>query len=425
MDNRYFVVSKLDFINHSGLKISILSLFNSIDIYESVYEQAVTAELVIKTDGVDPSSLVRAIGGEMIKITFKYPKDIGENEMDLDFIIIEPSNTTTLGSFYVTNLKLVSPAFIANKMATVTKSYTSTCSDTAKKIFDEYIIANIQKLPYDIDPPELQLFDTTGVQKTAFSNNKPIDAIQYLCTLSKTAQDNCDFIFFQTLQKFFFVSIREYLKKQPVFGKYTQHPEYIADSLSVDGSRDLAVDPTRILDYRVDSTFNFMDAVSKGVVANRTVSVNYYTQQITDEVKKYDDANKEFTDDTPAFDSDFPFDAFSDTKTNVIYTKLQNDVLNDPDHSKNIHSNEFTGIRNMQIRSQLDGTIITIKIPGTKFLNPGKIIEVVLMKQHASEKQNILNGKYLVTSVKHAYGSDEGTYYTHVTCVKDSFSGDN
>lgn len=425
MDNRYFVVSKLDFTNHSGLKISILPIFHAIDIYESVYEQAITAELIVKTDGVDPSTLLRAIGGEMIKILFKYPADIGDNEMELDFIIIEPSNTTTLGSYFVTNFKLVSPSFIANKMSTVTKSYTSICSDTAKKIYEDYIIANLQKLPYDIDPPELVTFDTTGVQRTAFSNNKPIDAIQYLCTLSKTANDNCDFVFFQTTQKYYFVSIREYLKKQPVFGKYTQPPEYIADSLSVSESKDLAADPARILDYVVNKTFSFMDSVSNGVISNKTVSVNYYTQQITEEVKKYDDANKEHTDDIPAFDSDFPFEAFSDTKTNVVYTKLQNDAINDPDHSKKIHENEFVGIRNMQMRSQLDGTVITIKIPGTKYLNPGKVIDVELRKQIMSEKQNILNGKYLVTSVRHSYGVEEGTYFTHATCTKDSFSGDN
>lgn len=420
---KYFEVKRITFKNHAGNTFSITNLFHSLEIYESLYDSTITAQLYITTKGTDTASIMRAIGGEHLKIEIKNPSDQGINEIEYNFIILKPTQSSTLDSYYVSVFQLVSPEYIANKMSSVVKTYSDVPHTVAEKIYNDYIVANLEKLPYGLTPMELTTHPTTGVFKTTYTNNKAYDAIHYLTNAAKSANDDYDYIFFQTVDKFFFVSLRDYLKKQEVFGKYIELSGHAKEGLNTGQERDVNFAPNQIIEYVIESSFDFMSGVNNGTLSTKRISVNYYTQDIDTEIKTYKDAATDKMDDVNSMDLDFPFEAFADTKPVVVHTKWQNDKINDPDHATHHHASQITHIRNMQMRMQLEGTVVTMKVPGAKYLNPGRIIDCTFLNEEQTKKQNILNGKYLVTKTKHVYADPEDRqYYTYVTAVKDSYT---
>lgn len=420
---KYYEIKKITFKNHAGNTFNINNLFYSLEIYESLYDSTVTAQLYITTKGVESASIMRAIGGEHLKIEVKNPSDQGINEIEYNFLILRPASSTSYDSYYLSAFQLVTPEYVANKMSAVVKTYTDLPDAVAKKVYDDYIVANLAKLPYGLTPMELTTHPTLGVFKTSYTSNKAYDAIDYLTNMAKSANGDYDYVFFQTVDKFFFVSIRDYLKKQPVFGKYMELSPHAKEGLNTHQERDLNFYPTQIIEYVVENSFDFMNSVNNGTLATKRISMNYYTQDIDMETKTYKDAATDKMDDFHTMDLDFPFDAFSETKPIVLHTKWQNDKIDDPDHATHHHVSQTTHLRNMQMRIQLEGTVVTMKVPGAKYLNPGRVIDCTFLNEEQTKKQNILNGKYLVTKTKHVYSDPEDRqYYTYVTAVKDSYT---
>lgn len=420
---KYFEIKKIIFKNHAGNTFSILNLFRSLEIYESLYSSTVTGVLTLHSKGAELSSIMRAIGGEHLKIEVINPSDKGLNEIEYNFLILKPAESKSYDNFHISEFQLVTPEYVANKMSAVVKTYTDTAHNVASAVYNDYVVANLGKLPYGLTPPTIVTHPTVGVFKTTYTSNKAYDAIDYLTNMAKSANGDYDYVFFQTVDKMFFVSIRDYLKKQGVFGKYTQVSPFSREGLNTLKEKDLNFHPREIIDFNVESSFDFMQGVNNGTLATKRISMNYYTQDIETELKTYKDAAKDKMDDFNSMDLDFPFEAFQDTKPIVLHTKWQNDKIQDPDHAQHHHVSQTTHLRNMQMRMQLEGTVVTMKLPGAKYLNPGKIIECEFLPNEQTKKQNILSGKYLITKTRHVYSDEvDNAYYTYVTGVKDSYN---
>ena len=233
----------------------------SITYFESVKSPSISLTLsFIDVDGV--ISREGITGGEYLDLNIKVPDyDNFTITPDKHFMMLNSvKDVKTTSKSQIATLEFVSVEAIINETARVSRRFTGNISQIVKELLkDKKGIQTDKNLESD------QSFN-----KYSFVGNlkRPFDTIQWLCPKAASDDKEGGFLFYETLDGYYFKSIKNLLEAEPQVYKRPETP------IESDGT---PVDDFRIIENNLDSSNDIGMNCRMGMYANKTIFVDIET----------------------------------------------------------------------------------------------------------------------------------------------------
>jgi len=451
-----YILPNIILVSHSGNAIEIKNMVIELNIYESIYKNAVTGTLVI----LDTTNIIQNLpiqGTE--RLVFKLSTPGTKNNSNL---VIDATETTG-NPYHVYKisdrqemkegvesyvLHFCSREYFRNMRTKVSKAYNGELSTSAVQIYtDEERLDG--KKPFKIEP-------TRNSDKIVMPNVRPFDAINMLATraLSKNGK-SAGYLFYETTKAFYFRSMENMMATQSLFprdeeieltyspknvgdgrGKKSASGEYNlynVDNYSFDQHFDTALNTItgtygsniilhNLFDKSYNTTsFNFHDSFHEEYhvdkVEQRGSQSNYPVSRTPISLELTDDGSRQKA------VSDYP-----DSYVSLLPTTR---FLHNEDTGMFGTSTESEGYTEARRISRINLTnntnILQIEIPGHSYLEAGDVIKFNLPSQEPEkgiQRGKILDeyhsGRYVIAGLRHQIAK-EG-YSVRLELIKDSVS---
>ena len=428
----------------------ISSMVIELNIYESIYNQALTGTVVI-TDAIDLISTLPLTGNERLAFKFHTPRGQidASSETGHPFHIFKLTDRQQISEgiqSYV--LHFCSREMLRNMRTRVSSAKNGTLDQIASLIFQE---------PEGLDSKKrLTVEPTRNSDKYTFPNMHPLDAITMLSkkALSTNGQ-GAGYYFYETTQGYYF---RSYENMVAISGKLARPPKEVYDykvrntKVGESSSDTIAVRRNMLEDIRAVESYQFINNYDTafhqltGTYGSNTITYDFYTKSFNetkfDYHAHYNDQlhTDSFKEGTSQEDNErFPITPAPvdyDQKSVGEYDKSRISVIS---NTRFVH-NEDTGMYGVAVESGglleakrvsqdnmiLNGTTLRLTVPGQCGLEAGDIIDFnlrsMLKQQRAIQNQDtrdpLYSGRYLIKKLRHRF--HEGAYKCIMDCVKDS-----
>jgi len=421
-------------LKESGQDISASVV--SLDIYESIFQNTLSGTVRLKeTDGYP--EYFPLVGTEYLFIEFVIDYLGEENIFKRAFRIRKigdqsfPKNEERL---YTINL--VTPEFFTSMSSRMTKRYTETCVDAVK---------DIMKTRLGIEDDRLHAVErTSGMIDVLIPNYTPLQAINYFTALSLTeeAPYASNFLFYETLDGFYFRSIRGILQKYPA-GKEVATFQVNANKLTGARVIDEAQAFSSIIQLQQKRTLDVLSDVTTGVLRSRMLHLDFFARKFDEVDSRYTETFKTFKDDHldkfPLYPDNFDqsidrntkiFTALSDTSSSESAYRKQNEGVIPPNRR-----HESVVLRNRQLR-EIQHLCTVLEVPGQPNLRAGTVIilnypstRLIVDAPHnlsapvSQTPTPFHSGRHLVTNVRHnlvQISTGVMEYRMHIEATRDS-----
>ena len=331
-------------------------------------------------------------------------------------------------------LELVSPEFAVSMSSRITERFEETCAGAVDTIMRERL---------HIDNTRIHTVEnTSGTIDVLIPNYTPLQAINYFTarSLTEEAPYACNFLFYETLDGFYFRSIRGILQQH---SKGNEVATFQVNALPTAQVIDEARAFNSIIRLQQEQTFDVLSDVTTGVLRSRMLHLDFFARQFAEEDSRYTETFKTFKDDHlddfPLYPDNFDqgvdrntklFTVLSDTSSSESAYRLQNEGPTSPNRIY-----EAVVLRNRQLR-EIQHLRTVLEVPGRPNLRAGTVIILnypstrFLADAHpnlcAPGVQNPTpyhSGRHLVTAVRHnlvqiSTGAME--YRMHIEATRDS-----
>ncbi len=429
--SKSFDVQEIEIQTYSGRTIKLNSMWVQIDIYEDLFNNCLTGQLLIK----DHQNLILNgpfCGREKLKIKFKTP---GRKSVTKNFYCykIGPRKPETNEQSVHYTLSFVSEAFIKNQQTKVSQYYEGTIDEIIQKIGKDHL---------GID--EIHSSKCLHKQKFIIPNWSPLTAINWLASRAVDSEnpENCNFVFFENLDGYHFHPLSWNMKQPP-----TSTPDSFIESLSRSittffGSnkkgkysdfayfpkKDRAEERDKEREFKnmerfiLQHQFNTMEKIDSGM---------YGSHLLTHDIvrKKYEHHTFNYNDDFGKNDTleDNPLVAKGNDKLSqhdmghykfypkhklLHDDKMDNDKIETWVLKRNSQMQQVEAIRfNFTVpgdSERLVGTVVSLTIPN--FLSPSMPLQ--------NWYDKYLIGNYLIGSIRHSISREN--YEMNVEVIRDS-----
>ena len=413
--------------NFKGERINILPLIIEFNIYESIMNPFITANIVI-SNSLAMTSAWPIVGQEIVYLTFKTPHDAFLNNIDVQLQVIgieklKPSNVRT-ESFV---LKCVAPEMIQDQKIKIRQSFRdTTIGDMANEIFQQNLLSDKE---FTVTP---EFF----IPRTlVIPNMSPSRTMYFLA-------DECEYpgtLFFQNLTGFYFTTISDLVQKNrlntivdPYFlTPMDMSPEESPITQASTGSRSggasrqstkpfeflkiKAVQFESLFNYNkahimggLESTIRYLNPISRTYIEKR---YNYF-----DDIGKITRISKNSP--HPLLTEDNPYIASGEARTIFKITNFgeSNEYESDPKPTYYHYD--------LAEKALLENTVVSVVIPGDSEKRAGQIVNLTLPEFGATEdvikKENrYISGEYLILECRHVYNGKG--YDTIMKCTKNAY----
>jgi hypothetical protein len=416
----------------------------SLDIYESIFQNTLSGTVRLKETHGYPEYFP-LVGTEYLIVEFVIDYLGEENIFKRIFRIRKigdqsfPKNEERLYK-----INLVTPEFFTSMSSRITKRYRETCTDAVKSIME---------MRLGIDKTRIDGRDSAGtpfVEKTSgtidvlIPNYTPLQAINYFTALALTEKTPyaSNFLFYETLDGFYFKSIRGILEDYPA-GKEVATFQVNANSLTGAKSIDEAQAFSSIIQLQQKRTVDVLTDVVSGVLRSRMLHLDFFARKFTEVDSRYTETFKTFKDDHldkfPLYPDNFDqsidrntklFTTLSDTSSSESAYRKQNEGTAPPNRR-----HESVVLRNRQLR-EIQHLRTVLEVPGQPNLRAGtvvilnypstRLIEDAHPNLSAAAKQTptpFHSGRHLVTNVRHnlvQISTGIMEYRMHIEATRDS-----
>lgn len=394
-------------INSSGKETDIKFIVQDLNIYQSIYSNTMSADLVVN-DTLNLPSTGDMNGQEYIYIKLSNPELKPIEKYFRVYKISDFAMKSLNASTYT--LHLCSEEFVYNQQLRVSKSYKDV--ETYKIIYD--ICNNFLHIPSSRTFVE----QTSGIHAYKWEKNenpiivpnmKPLEAINWLASFAFNKTLTSAFVFFENQYGFNFCSM-EKLVKDSVYKKISLHPKNVMTD--TDNKQELHSNPDKA---EIKQLFNILETQATGGFSSNMIRLDLIHQE--HKFIKFDPKTNSSKHLNP-----FIYVNNSTNRTNktllqeTAYTKLFP-----------IFQGDLTDKWLLQRASQfslLNGSRMNIQIPGDCQLSAGAVLEIefpLLTPKDESanvQKDPYISGKYLVTSVRHRVINNK--YFCYVEICRDS-----
>ena len=383
----------------------------SITYFESVKSPSISLTLkFIDVDGV--ISREGITGGEYLDLNIKVPDyDNFTITPDKHFMMLNSvKDVKTTSKSQIATLEFVSVEAIINETARVSRRFTGNVSQIVKELLkDKKGIQTDKNLESD------QSFN-----KYSFVGNlkRPFDTIQWLCPKAASDDKEGGFLFYETLDGYYFKSIKNLLEAEPKVYKKPETP------IEPDGT---PVNDFRIIENNLDSSNDIGMNCRMGMYANKTIYIDIQNQGAS--VVDYDITQLKLKKPPKLMEGlekhptrlMLRANDFGVAQVGAAKSEVQ------PESELAVYQNK-SYIRNNLLFSQS----LRISIPLNTTLRVGLILEIKFPVKkgdgktetgtYGTEKTNDPSGRYLIAELRHLIGREKAE--TQLKLIRDVFTPD-
>ena len=406
MENKYFI-KNCTLIPTEGSSLSVefeISGGNPTFVY---YESLKSPSISLSIQFIDVDQLISRegiTGGEYLDLSIKVPGfDDFVIRHDKHFLMLNSvKDVKTTSNKQIATLEFVSVESIINETARVSKKFSGNVSDLVM----ELLIGDKKGIQTDKPLDKDQAFN-----KYSFVGNmkRPFDTIQWLCPKAATDDKNCGFLFYETLDGYFFKSIHKLLEGETTV---YEKPEKPVES------------DFRIIENNLDSTNDIGMNCRLGMYANKTIYVDLETGTTKTTDYKISEIGLKNPPKLPNGLEDFPTRLMLRLLDKGAMQKGSKKEEREKENELAIFQNKSYARNNLLFSQSL-----SISVPFNPDMRVGQMIEVKLpvkksddqeQTDYGSERDNDISGRYLVSELKHIIGNSKAN--TQLKLVRDVFT---
>ena len=428
--------------NHFGEVIDIKNLVQELNIYESIYKNALTGSLVI----IDAQNLIAKLeiqGTERISFTLSTPGAIGERD------IINASETTghPFHVYKITNRKQLAPGTMMYTLHFASREFMRNLRTKVSQAYDGRLDRAVYNIFLDedyLDSKKELTFEPCGNNdKIVVPNLRPFDAINMIASKSLPEKSSgVGYYFYETTKGFHFRSWDNMISVNGRHRRDTKQEFYYMPVNITDPNIEDKInhDYKSVESYRFINTFHDVAANTLGgTYGHRVLTHNLY--------------DKSYAEDDYSYHNDFAFSRHTEHSGRGDLEKFAISESNVDEDNKSVSDypesrvslqtttqflhNEETGAgygldvvqdgkllgkRVAQQNQVVQGTALKLTVKGQSYLECGDLIEFRLRsvdeKNTDGQEDPQYAGKYVITKIRHQINDNK--YTMVLECAKDS-----
>lgn len=417
---------------------NIDALINRIDIFENMFSPGLSGQVTFR-DTRSLSSLITLRGFELFRFGFSTVDPTDNSKTTFGPYGFVPYNQTNRSpirqGLEEYSLGLCTSETLASTAVKFSKAYTGA---DGKGEYPHKIIEDIVRKPYGLNSkkPFVTLQETKSKIKLVVPYMRPLEIIRMLTLQGQTIDDDTNFVFFETLEGFHYVSFKKLIENAE------QDAEIPLIQMTLTG-QDQINTPTNIRadQLQLVSGYDLLYATSRGYFASTTLApdvlsgrcgLKIYGAGMEDSPyskrKKINgSAAREF------YPSDFSMSIPATSRMFLVPTtafSAANTTLTSKD--KTISDNFIAQTLDDRNRELLGLQLRTLRgvVPGAPNLHAGKFIDVEFPSPLVSRRgtagfQELASCRYLIIAAQHTLVNSgkpgEFLYTTTIEAVTDSY----
>ena len=426
--------------NHAGEVIDIKNVVQELNIYESIYKNALTGTLVV----IDAQNLIAKLemqGTERISFTLSTPGAMGERS------IINASESTghPFHVYKITDRKQVKPGTLMYTIHFASREFMRNLRTKVSQAYNGRLDRSVYQIFLDgsyLDSKKELTFEPCGnADKVVIPNMRPFDAINMIAGKSLPEKSNgVGYYFYETTKGFHYRSWDNMISsngehERPIKQEFYYMPMNIDDPEIEDK---INHDFKSVESYRFVNTFHDVAANTLlGTYSHRVISHNIFDKSYA--IEDYDyHYDFEFSKHTETQGGDLP-------KYAIAYSAVDEDgntVSDYPESRVSLQSTtqflhdtaaggygldvaqdgRMKGKRVAQQNQVRQGTALKLIVKGQSYLEAGDLIEFKLRsvdeKNTDGQEDPQYSGKYVITKIRHQITPER--YTMALECAKDS-----
>jgi len=426
--------------NHAGEVIDIKNVVQELNIYESIYKNALTGTLVV----IDAQNLIAKLemqGTERISFTLSTPGAMGERS------IINASESTghPFHVYKITDRKQLKPGTLMYTIHFASREFMRNLRTKVSQAYDGRLDRSVYQIFLDgsyLDSKKELTFEPCGnTDKVVIPNMRPFDAINMIAGKSLPEKSNgVGYYFYETTKGFHYRSWDNMISsngehERPIKQEFYYMPMNIDDPEIEDK---INHDFKSVESYRFVNTFHDVAANTLlGTYSHRVISHNIFDKSYA--IEDYDyHYDFEFSKHTETQGGDLP-------KYAIAYSAVDEDgntVSDYPESRVSLQSTtqflhdtaaggygldvaqdgRMKGKRVAQQNQVRQGTALKLIVKGQSYLEAGDLIEFKLRsideKNTDGQEDPQYSGKYVITKIRHQITPER--YTMALECAKDS-----
>ena len=426
--------------NHAGEVIDIKNVVQELNIYESIYKNALTGTLVV----IDAQNLIAKLemqGTERISFTLSTPGAMGERS------IINASESTghPFHVYKITDRKQLKPGTLMYTIHFASREFMRNLRTKVSQAYNGRLDRSVYQIFLDetyLDSKKELTFEPCGnTDKVVIPNMRPFDAINMIAGKSLPEKSNgVGYYFYETTKGFHYRSWDNMISsngehERPIKQEFYYMPMNIDDKEIQDK---INHDFKSVESYRFVNTFHDVAANTLlGTYGHRVISHNIFDKSYA--IEDYDyHYDFEFSKHTETQGGDLP-------KYAIAYSAVDEDgntVSDYPESRVSLQSTtqflhdtaaggygldvaqdgRMKGKRVAQQNQVRQGTALKLIVKGQSYLEAGDLIEFKLRsideKNTDGQEDPQYSGKYVITKIRHQITPER--YTMALECAKDS-----
>jgi len=428
--------------NHFGEVIDIKNLVQELNIYESIYKNALTGSVVI----IDAQNLIAKLeiqGTERISFTLKTPGAIDERS------IINASESTghPFHVYKITDRKQVAPGTLLYTLHFGSREFMRNLRTKVSQAYDGRLDRAVHQIMFDenyLDSRKEMTYEPCGnSDKVVIPNLRPFDAINMIAEKSLPEKSNgVGYYFYETTKGFHFRSWDNMISVNGRHRRDTKQQFYYMPLNITDPEIEDKINHEykSVESYRFINNFHDVAANTVGgTYGHRVISYNLFDKSFEQDDYHYHNdfvfskhsehagrgdnekyaIAESFVDEDDKSVSDYPESRVSlQSTTRFLHNEDKGavyglDVLQD---------GKQTGKRIAQQAQVIQGTALKLVVKGQSYLEAGDLIEFKLRSVDEKNTDGVEDpqyaGKYVITKIRHQINAEK--YIMVLECAKDS-----
>lgn len=412
----------------------------SIDIYESIFQNTISGSIQVRESHGYPEYFPFT-GEEFILLEFATDY-LNELRVFSRLFRVRRIGDATFPKNEQRNytIDLVTPEFFKSLSSRVLKKYTNvTCVSAVKDLMRNYLGVPSTKMA------NTNFEETSGTLSPVIPNYTPLQAINFFAMLSltKTTPSESNFLFFETLDGFYFTSVRKLILDARQTSD-NELPNFSVNANKLTGSNEISERNAynNIIGLHQEQAFDVLMDTTTGMLRSKMLHLDFVARKWNEEDSRYTETFGKTThlDQYPVYSKNFDQSINRNVKMFIVPTNVSTAnskyVANTGDIPSAQRLYESIVLRNRQLR-ELQHLRTVLDVPGQPNLRAGKVVILnypssrALQDTTGNPSSSVVqtptpyhSGRHLVTSVRHnltqvSLGVME--YRMHIEAVRDSF----
>jgi hypothetical protein len=291
-----------------------------------------------------------------------------------------------------------------------------------------------------IDAARIGRIEDTDLQISAIiPNYTPLQAINFFTTLALTKSSESNFVFYETLEGFWFVSVASLI--DPAVASVATY-EVNANKMTGQAKISEKEAYNSIIGLHQEQSFDVLVDITTGLLRSKMLNLDFFARTWNEEDSRYTDTFKKTThlDTYPLYPDNFDQSVDRNVKLFIVPSNISSGgskyALSVGERAAEDRLYQSIVLRNRQLR-ELHHLTTLLSVPGQPGVRAGSVITLNYPSTRALQGASgdpalgpptgptpYYSGRHLVTSVRHVLSQVKpGTmeYTMHLAAAKDSF----